>query len=125
MCSICLEENDQKYIYTKGHTFYKEELCYTIKCECNIYIHEECLMLWTNKKNTCPICIQHIHSLENNDDIENKIRDELKELYLFEILIILILIQVNCLLFQSNHCRLIISLILLYILSMLFLYFPK
>ena len=69
MCSICLEENDEKYIFTQGYTFYKEKVCYSIKCECNIYIHEECLILWTNKKNTCPICIQPIHSLQNNNDV--------------------------------------------------------
>ena len=124
MCSICLEENDQKYIFTKGYTFCKEKICYSIKCECNIYIHEECLKLWLNTKNTCPICIQTIQPLQSND-IENKIKNELNELYLFEILIILILIQLNCVLFQSNHCKIIMCLVLIGILSMLFFYFPK
>jgi len=124
MCSICLEENDQKYIYSKGYTFSKEKICYSIQCKCNIYVHEECLILWTNRKNTCPICIHTIPQL-TNDDFENKVIDELKELYLFEILIILILIQVNCILFQSNYCKMIICLFLISILSLIFIYFPK
>ena len=115
MCSICLEENDQKHIFTKGYTFIKEKECYSIQCKCNIYIHDDCMRKWLNNQLTCPICVQPL----KNNKIRQEIRDELKELYLFEILIILILIQINCILHQSNYYNLLLSILILTILYIL------
>lgn len=114
MCSICLEENNEKYIFTKGYTCYKEEECYSIQCKCNIYVHDDCMRLWINKQLTCPICLKALRN--------NKIRDELKELYLFEILIILILIQIHIIWCNSNPYNIILSLFILIILLLLIIY---
>lgn len=111
MCAICLEENDQKHIFTKGYTFIKEEECYSIRCDCNIYIHDECMRLWLEKQLTCPICIEPLKN--------NKIRDELKELYLFEIFIILILIQIQCIYIKITPFHLITYLLIVSFLLML------
>jgi len=107
MCSICLEENDEKYIYTK-------EEYYSIQCKCNIYVHDDCMQLWVNKTKKCPICLNPLSTC--NNELENKIRDELKKLYSFEILIILILVQIYIILYKSNPYNILLSLFILTIL---------
>ena len=118
MCSICLEENDQKYIHTKGYTFIEEEECYSIECNCNICLHEECLISWIKKTKKCPICVEPLINKKIRDKIRDDLRNELKELYLFEILIILILIQIHCFLFQLNPYKMFVSLFIVSILAM-------
>jgi len=98
MCSICLEDNNQKYIHTKGYTFTQGEECYSIRCECNIYIHEECLKKCIEKRKACPICVR---PLRNNTD-------ELKEFYFIEIFIMFVLVQLNCIMFHSHPYKIIL-----------------
>jgi hypothetical protein len=48
VCIICWENN--KKIYKL-----KEIIIENI-CDCNIYVHSECLNIWIEKHNCCPIC---------------------------------------------------------------------
>lgn len=48
VCIICLESNDIIKI-KKNYEKYNH-------CECNYYIHSDCLEQWKNIKNKCPIC---------------------------------------------------------------------
>ena len=61
VCIICLESNDIikiKKIYEKYN-----------QCECNYYIHSDCLEQWKNIKNKCPIC-RSIFSEEEEEEYE-------------------------------------------------------
>ena len=66
-CIICLESNDTDYSICKLNSFEKE-------CECDSYIHKQCLLKWYTYNRSCPICKTNIH-----DEIitsENIIEDE-------------------------------------------------
>jgi hypothetical protein len=116
MCSICLEENDNnKYIFTKGYSFIQNNICYSIDCKCNVQVHEDCIRIWLNQNNKCIICNKNIPPLENLDD---KIKEQLKELYLFEIFILLILLQINIIVY--NTCYVLSYIIILIILLFYF-----
>ena len=64
MCSICLEENNEKYIFTKGYICCKEEECYSIQCKCNIYVNDDCMRIWINQTKKCPICLSNMNKRE-------------------------------------------------------------
>ena len=66
LCIICLESNDIISI-KKNYKKYNQ-------CECNYYIHNDCLEQWKNIKNKCPIC----HSIfpEIQEEIEEEEQEE-------------------------------------------------
>jgi len=59
-CLMCYEDLDKPYIIKKD-------------CECILYFHENCIILWFSKYQECPICRIKINSLNekyskiNND----------------------------------------------------------
>ena len=56
-CLICYESNKTiKLEYFK--------LYYFTSCECNIYIHKDCLKNWLKIKDTCPLCRAIYYSKE-------------------------------------------------------------
>lgn len=68
VCIICLESND---IIRIKKMFKKYN-----QCECNYYIHSDCLEKWKNLKNKCPICHSIFYDVE-----EEKEKDEDEEQY--------------------------------------------
>ena len=117
MCCICLEDYNGKYINTKGYTFLQNNSCYIIQCECNIIVHEECINIWLKLNNKCLICHEKILELKKFD-IDDEIQKELKELYLFEVFILLILVQLNMFYFNNYYVIItIIGLLLLFIMN--------
>jgi|LakMenEpi03Aug12_release.lakeMendotaPanAssembly.Ray.scaffolds.fasta_scaffold1239437_1 hypothetical protein len=58
-CLICLSESKTNLINTKNEIFrFSENDIYIIKCECNVNVHKDCMMLWTQTKRACPICLK-------------------------------------------------------------------
>lgn len=67
-CSVCLEdiENDSKYVLVCKHSF-----------------HEECIMQWIRRCNTCPLCRSEIvvgRTVSNDDTISFVSENETQEL---------------------------------------------
>lgn len=71
VCIICLEPNDIIKIKKKYEKYNH--------CECNYYIHSDCLEQWKNIKNKCPIC----HSIfpEKEQEQEEEYVEEDEEQY--------------------------------------------
>ena len=69
-CIICLESNDTNNPIFKLNTFKKS-------CNCNSYVHKQCLIKWYNYKSICPVCRKSINTISrqqtlplyNNSDI--------------------------------------------------------
>ena len=49
-CFICYEISNNPPIRLKNNNYYQQ------KCSCNAWIHQKCLDIWYNIKQTCPIC---------------------------------------------------------------------
>jgi len=67
-CLICLEilDNDQKKtIVSKNALFeYSSGIEYYMNCNCNIHIHETCMMDWIKQRQNCPICLTSMCKFE-------------------------------------------------------------
>ena len=67
-CLICLEilDNDQKKtIVSKNAVFeYSSGIEYYLDCNCNIHIHETCMMDWIKQRQNCPICLTSMCKFE-------------------------------------------------------------
>ena len=76
LCIICLESNNIISI-KKNYKKYNQ-------CECNYYIHNDCLEQWKNIKNKCPIC----HSIfpEIREEIEEEQEEECQQCYYLKFL---------------------------------------
>jgi len=57
MCSICLEDTREKFVYLEEEHIIEDKI-YTTLCECNIKIHFSCLKVWIKKHKKCPICLK-------------------------------------------------------------------
>jgi len=79
ICYICYEER-------KPLLKLQNIIKYEKHCECNVYIHTNCLDTWFNINSTCPICIKimnkkldcinninNINHINNINNINNKI----------------------------------------------------
>jgi len=60
-CIICLE------IDTSFNKIKNMQAITDIKlfCNCNVYIHTNCLEFWIKKRNTCPICLTKITQIDS------------------------------------------------------------
>ena len=74
-CLICLEilDNDQKKtIVSKNALFeYSSGIEYYMNCNCNIHIHETCMMDWIKQRQNCPICLTSMRKFERWAIIRN------------------------------------------------------
>jgi len=61
-CFICFE-NENKLLKLKIQKFYKK------KCNCDGWIHEDCLHKWYDNCQECPICRKNMIRLEKNEKI--------------------------------------------------------
>jgi hypothetical protein len=96
LCIICLESNDIISI-KKNYEKYNH-------CECNYYIHTNCLEQWKNIKNKCPIC-HFIFPEKEEEEIEEEEEEECQKCYY---LIFLKLIFVDYEINHRNICLLMI-----------------
>ena len=95
LCIICLESNNIISI-KKNYEKYNQ-------CECNYYIHNDCLEQWKNIKNKCPIC--HSIFLEIREEEEEDQYQEYQECYYLKFLeLIFVDYEMN----HRNICLLII-----------------
>jgi len=98
VCIICLESND---IIRIKKTFKKYN-----QCECNYYIHTNCLEQWKNIKNKCPICHSIFLEIREEEEIEEEDQyQEYQECYYLKFLeLIFVDYEIN----HRNICLLII-----------------
>ena len=74
-CIICLDSNDTNNPVLNLNTFIKP-------CDCDSYIHKQCLLKWYNYNSRCPVCrisidtsTQNLLPLYNTSDGNLEIRN--------------------------------------------------
>jgi len=77
VCIICLEPNDIIKIKKKYEKYNQ--------CECNYYIHFDCLEQWKNIKNKCPICRSNFLEIQEEEE-EYQEYQEYQECYYLNVL---------------------------------------
>jgi len=79
LCVICLEPKDIiriKKMYEKYN-----------QCECNYYIHSDCLEQWKKIKNKCPICHSIFVEIREDPDQEYQEYEECYYLNFLEVIV--------------------------------------
>jgi len=62
LCIICWSKNE-----INDELFYIKNLDkYIVTCNCNVLMHVDCLDIWIQKTNSCPICRKNITYNENH-----------------------------------------------------------
>ena len=113
-CLICFECSNIKDL-----SKLKNNLNYNSSCNCDGYVHNECLLLWLNKSKKCIICCCNLEIISNtntntlvkNDNFKFKYQyariysfNELHNLcFLFYYFVISCLIIKSCFIFYSNY----------------------
>jgi hypothetical protein len=59
ICFICYEQNIPSLKF-------KNIICYEKDCDCNVYLHKNCLDKWYKIHSTCPICIKFMYKKTDN-----------------------------------------------------------
>ena len=62
LCLICLGESlpENKTYSSKNRKYYQDAMIFSANCNCNVYMHDLCMVMWINKKAVCPICMKDI-----------------------------------------------------------------
>lgn len=90
VCFICYEENVPSIKF-------KNIICYEKDCDCNVYIHKNCLDEWYNIHSTCPICIKFMYKkIDNYSNINKNMFPFVKQNISILINVLLLLYSINC-----------------------------
>ena len=80
ICFICYDFRTE---YECSPISLKSQLIYDKSCNCDGWIHKQCIEMWYKKQKKCPICRIEIHKRANNEIAVVNVLPYSRRIYLF------------------------------------------